>query len=634
MSIMPDRSGFPFTMAVWLPLAHIPGLSAQPRDARALRVFGRLRDGLTVADARAELEAATGRLAEAHPDTNASSRARVVPINERFLGRLEGPWLAFIAAGCIIVLIACANVANLMLARGLHRAHEIAIRTSLGASRPRLVRQLLIEGTLLALAGGALGVLVSVGGVRLFRSAIPAGALPYWIDYTMDARVLGVLVTVSLVSVCLFALVPAIQASRADVNAALKDGGRTGPGSRGSRWWTTGFLAAELALAVVLLAQVGLAALVSRSTVPSDAIVRTTDVLTATITLPAARYRTPDDRARFFRQLEERLTGAAGISAVAMTSHLPQSGALERFVEIEGATPPAGTAPGVSVVEISRGYFDTLSLPLIRGRGLSEADGQPAQSTAIANERFVEMFLDRERAVGARIALHAPGAPAAPPAWTTIVGIAPNIRQRSAPDPGPVISLPMGSTSPPTVVLMVRAAPEGKRSAMDPAGLTAFLRSALLAIDANVPLYHVQTLAAAIDDAQWNPRVSARLALTLTFLSVLLATVGLYAVTAHGVSLRTREIGVRMALGARTGHVLRVVLRSIRVPLALGLAMGIAGAVAWDRAFASGAPGLHASDPAMLLAITASVGVLTLIACVVPARWAMRVDPAAAIRTE
>ena len=255
IGVMSDRSGFPSTAQIWLPLSLTPGLAAQARDARSLRVFGRLRDGRSLPEARAELEAIATGLAQQHPDTNAKIRARVVPIDEQYFGRVtDTVWLAFMATGVIIVLISCANVANLMLGQALRRAREIAIRSSLGASRSRIVRQLLIEGAVLAVLAGTLGLWLAMGLVRVFGSAIPRDALPYWIDYSPDVLVVSVLIGVSAATVLFFALLPAIHVSRTDVNAVLKDSGRPGTG-RGGRRWTTGFLAAEFALAVVFLAQ-------------------------------------------------------------------------------------------------------------------------------------------------------------------------------------------------------------------------------------------------------------------------------------------------------------------------------------------------------------------------------------------
>ena len=449
VGVMSDRSGFPSTAQIWLPLSHAPGLAAQPRDLRSLRVLGRLRDGASLSDARAELEGIARRLAEEHPATNRNIRARVVPINEQYFGSVTNPaWLAFMTTGIIIVLISSANVANLMLGQSLRRAREIAIRTSLGASRGRIVRQLLIEGSVLAALGGALGLSLAMGGVRVFRSAIPVEALPYWIDYSPDLRVIAALIGVSAATVLLFALVPAIHLSRTDVHVVLKDGGRTGTGRRG-RSWTTGFLAAEVALAVVFLGQFSVQLRSASPSVPSDAAVDTTDVLTAAITLPAAPYATPEAREQFYRALRERLNAQPIVASMSMATSLPLSGAEERGLDIAGrAAPDAASRPSIHTIAVAPGYFRTLGLPIARGRDFSDADGEPGAANAIVNERFVERFLGATDPIGQRIALTSPDSPASAPNWLTIVGVAPSIRQRRPAVPDALVYTPFRSIAP------------------------------------------------------------------------------------------------------------------------------------------------------------------------------------------
>ena len=288
IGVMPERSGFPATAEIWLPLAQMPGVAAQPRDARTLRVFGRLHDGATLSEARATIESVVERSSRDHPDTNRSLRARVVPINERFLGRLGEPaWLAFMTAGCLVVLISCANVANLVLATSVRRSKEVAIRSSLGATRRRVIRQMLIESTVIATAGGTLGLLVAMAGVRLFHSAIPENVLPYWFDYSLDVRVLAALVAVSALTVFLFGLVPAFYASKTDVTRVLKDSGAAGSSRRGAQRWSTLFLAGEFGLAVVLLAQITVNLRSDEPGIPSDDALDSGQVLTAVVTLAA-----------------------------------------------------------------------------------------------------------------------------------------------------------------------------------------------------------------------------------------------------------------------------------------------------------------------------------------------------------
>ncbi len=626
IGVMPDRSGLPSIASVWLPLGQLPGLSQQTRDARTLRVIGRLRDGVPESEARAEVEAIVGRLETAFPETNRNVRSRLVPINRRLLGDLTG-WTPFILAGLIVVAIACANVANLLLACSLSRAPEIAIRASLGAGRSRLIRQLLIEASVLSAAGGLAGLGLSIAGVTLFKSAIPDYILPYWIDYTLDARIFAALAAVSFATVFICGLVPAIHASKIDVNLVLKTGGRTGHSRRGGRAWTMTFLTAELALALVLLAQLGVQLVVAREELPTDVALRGVPIIASTFTLPVEKYPTPDQRLAFFQEFGDRLRARPEVEATTFASVLPADFTSQRRLEIGGRpTPPGATPPSVSVIEIGPDYFDTLRLSLTRGRAFAEADGLPGQTNAIVNERFVDVFLDGQDPLGQTVAVTpVTAAGSAQVQWQTVIGVSPSIRQNTGPDPLPVVYLPVRVAAPATVSVLVR-------SSLEPGAVSALLRREAQAVDSHVPLYRMQSLAKAMEDAQWNSRVSARLAGSVTLLSIALATVGLYAVTAHGVALRTWELGLRMALGARSIQIVSLVVRGVRIPLFLGFLIGTLGALAWDRAFASGRGGVMTGDPKAIALITAMMTAVVLVACFVPVRRATRTDAVNALR--
>jgi putative ABC transport system permease protein len=618
--IVRDASGLPATGEVWLTLAHV-GLTAQPRGARTLRMLGRIRPGADLAAVRAEVGGIVDRLSRNEGAAGRNVRARVVPIDERYFGRLGDPaWRAFIAASVLVALISCANMANLMLTRAHRRAREFAIRSSLGAPRRRLVRQLIVEAMLLAAVGGAAGAAVSVIGVKVFSSAIPERTLPYWVHYSVDARVIAALVLVSLATVALFGIVPAVRASRPDVNALLKEGGRA-PDRAGGRW-ATGFLVAEFALAVVLLGQLVISYRGGGPAVPSDRTIDTRAVVTSTLSIPSAKYATPAQRLDLVRRLETNVGAIPGVASVSLASAAPLSGGEE--APLQNA---AGDTIGmVRTVVIDRGYFAALDVPLARGRDFTDADGGAEQPAAIVNERFAARFLDGRMPVGQQIVLGAPGrgAVAAP---MTIVGVAADIRQASRPEAEPVVYLPYRTAAPPTVVLVVR-------SVIEPAALVPRLRQEVLALDAALPVYRIQTLADVVRNAQWNARLSHRLILLITFIAVALSAAGLYAVTAHGVAQRTREIGVRMALGAQPRQVLSLVVRRVLLQLSLGLAAGIVCSLAWDRMFSSGRAGLSIMDPRALAAIALTMALAAVIACVVPARRAVRLDPVAAIRGE
>lgn len=630
VAVMPERSGFPNQAAVWLPLGQWPGMQ-QSRDARALQLFGRLRDTATESDARIEIETLFGRLETARPETNRNVRARVLPINVQLLGPLDG-WEPFIMAGIIVLLVACANVANLMMARAMHRSPEIALRTSLGASRGRIVRQLLVEAGVLAAIGGALGGLISVAGVAAFESVIPEGTLPYWTDYYMDGGVFLALVAMSLITVVVFGLVPALHASRTDVNRVLKDGGRSTSGSR-PRIWTAAFLTAELALAMVMLTQVAIVTLRTNADLPTDPAIRTTAVMTAAVTLPPAAYPTAERRNDFFRRVNERLAARHEIMAVSRANALPGEGVsgMMRRIDVEGRAAAEGAeAPVYLVIEIAPSYLATLGLASIAGREFDAGDGRPGNETVLVNERFVEVAMGGAPPIGARIAV-APSTASrdTPSGWRTIVGVIPTIRQQTGnggvEQQSPAVYMPITASAPPTSMLIAR-------HTIDPEAAARLLRAEVQAVDPNIPLFRMRTLERAVADSQWNRTLSAYMAGLVCILCVLLAMVGLYAVTAHRVSLKTQEIGLRMALGAHSPQVIRLVLSGLRVPLLLGVVLGTAGAVAWDRAFSSGSRDLYASAPEALLTIAGLLAAIVTVSCLIPLRRAVRMSPVTALR--
>ncbi len=628
VGIISERSGFPSTASVWLPLGQYPELTAE-RSARSLNVVGRLRAGVGEQAARSEVETIYGGFEAAHPDSNRNVRARAVPLNQRLLGNLDG-WMPFIWAGVIVVLVACTNAANLMMARAVHRAPELAIRTSLGASRARIVGQLLIEALVIAGAAAVVGAVISMTGVRAVRSGIPEGILPYWNDYTMDRTVFGGLVALSLGTILVFGLIPAIHASRTDVNRTLKDGGRASTGT-GMGVLTGTFLSVELALAMILLAQVAVASYLANRPLPTDANVNTTEIVTATVTLPAGSYPTPQQRMNFFARLEERLKARVEVVSVSRATLLPGEGAGPRRLRIHGREePPGEPPPTVLTIDISPRYFETLALGVVTGRDFTPLDGRPGSAVAIVNDRFAQVFLNGGEALGVQLAVTAASAPAtAELRWATVIGVAPTVRQGAsgAGRESPVVYLPISAAAPATSALLIR-------HRVDPEHAAGVLRAEAQATDPNVALYGMRTLERAVRESQWNRHMSAVLADTVTWMSVLLAIVGLYAVTAQRVTLKTREIGLRMVLGARSAQVAATIIAGLRWPLLAGLLLGTAGAMAWDGAYSSGIAGVYASAPPTLLKIAGFIVVLVVVSCSIPLRRATRMSPITALRQD
>ena len=624
IGIVPDRSGFPSTANVWMPLGQWPDWNTD-RAERLLSVVGRLRDNVSMDEARSEIETLYGGFESAYPNTNRNLRARVTPLNERLLGTLDG-WMQFIMAGIIVVLVACANVANLMMARALNRAPEIAIRTSLGASRVRVIRQLLVEATVIAGGGAVIGALVSMAGVRAIDAGIPDGILPYWADYAMDRTVFAALVALALVTVVIFGLVPALHASRTDVNRTLKNAGRSATISAGMRIWSGGFLTVQLALAMILFAQVAVATYIANQDIPTDANINTTEILTGSITLPAASYPTADRRREFFARLEERLNARSEIVSSSRATLLPGDQSGPRRLHVRGReSPPGAVTPTVLTIETAPRYFETLALGVLRGRDFSALD-TGGNTVAIVNERFAQVFLNGADPMTTQVAISPVNQPSpAQPRWLTVVGVAPNIRQLSAGAESPIVYLPIAAASPATSSLMVR-------HRADPEVAAGVLRAEAHAVDPNVAIYRMRTLKQAVRDAQWTRHTSAVLADTVTFMSVLLAIVGLYAVTAQRVTLKTREIGLRIALGARSLQVAGMIIRGLRIPLVLGLLLGTAGSMGWDGAYSSGVAGVYTSAPPTLLKVAGFLTLFVIVSCAIPIRRATTMNPTAALR--
>ena len=621
-----------------MPIAQMPGAPGAP--ARTLSVFGRLSGSEHLARARTEIDALSTRLSHDFPDTNQGMRLAAVPINERYTQRVTDPsWLAFLGLGVVVVLISCANVANLLLMRAMRRAHEMATRASLGATRAHLVRQLLVESALLAALGGVLGLVLALAGARGLQRLIPANTVPYWLTFTMDARTLLVLCGVCLGTVFVFGLAPALHVARADVNGVMKAGGRSGMAGPRERRWTTALLVAEFGLTMMFTAAlvVGLRGMLAAR--QADLVIHPANLLTTWVTLPADRYRTPDQRLDFYRQLDERIATVPGVSATAVMTALPLGGAVPRQLAIDGRpTPPGTTPPTVFAVTISPRSFDVLGVPLVSGRPFDERDGLPGVERVIVNQRFAQMFFPGVDPIGQRIALSdsiaagaglhlvAPGttvragdSPAA--AWFTIVGVAPSIRQGAALIPDPIVYTPLRASPAATAAIVIRGPG-------DPAALAPLLRESVRSIDPDLPLYRVMSMEQALDDSQWAARGSIVISMAIVWIAIGLAAVGLYAVTAHSVVQRSQEIGVRMALGAGTRDIVRLVGRRVCVQVGLGILAGIAFTLVWEKTFTALPTGTdNPADPVRFIGGAAVFAVVAVLASASPLRRATRVDP-------
>jgi putative ABC transport system permease protein len=628
VGVMADGFKFPGFSQVWQPLAHMPRL-AERRSLRTLTVIGRLSDTSTTVEALRRLTAAGQRLARDYPETNRDIRIAAVPINEKYTNRITDPqWAMFLIVGFVIVVIACANVGNLLLMRAVVRGREIAIRGSLGASRYRIVRQLLIESVALAAIGGVAGGFVSMAGARLLTSLVPESQMPYWVRFTMDARVFAALCLVCLGTAVLFGLAPALHAGNTDLVQPMRDGAPTS--GRSSARWSTALLALEFALTTMLAANVVGTRRAGAAAARADAAFDPANVITTWTTLPGDRYPTAERRLAFYGELRERVAALPRTPSVEFATALPLGGAAPRQLALEGRPPDAGAArPTVWNVVITGGYFAALRAPLLRGRTFDDRDGAPGAEAAIVNQRFAEMYLAGSEPIGRRISLKDPSAPAAASPWLTIVGIAPSIRQRADAERDPIVYLPLRAAAPVTAVAIVRGS-------ADPAAAAA-LRDVVRRLDPDLPLYRLMPMEQALVDSQWAGRGSATIFNAIAIVALLLATAGLYAVTAHAVVERTREIGVRTALGAHRGDIVRLVLDRAARQVAVGAAAGVGLTFAWQRmtvALFGSSPIYRMTDAGTFVAVVAALASIAALACLAPTRRALAVDPATILRSE
>jgi len=633
VGVMPEGMKFPVNADLWMPLSAMPSLPTLKREQHfAVQVFGRLAPGVTRAQAQSELAGIAARLAHDFPAENKDIGATVMTFNERFNGgQIRLVFLALMGAVAFVLLIACANVANLLLARSAQRAREIGVRVSLGATRWRVVRQLLVESVLLALVSGLLGLALAFAGTRWFDAITADIGKPYWIRFTMDASVFGFFAAVCLATGIVFGLAPALHISRTDINEVLKDsGGRSASGGVRARRWTSALIVVEIALTLVLLAGAGFMIRSFFTLYRLDLGVETAHLLTMNLVLPEKKYPTPEQRAAFFQRLDERLGAISAIRAGTIATNAPMGGGASLRLAIEGRPLPASEQPPrVTRVAVGPRYFETIGLQLVRGRGFADTDGTTGHETGIVNQRFVSMFFPNQDPVGHRVKLTADQPTGPEPAWVTIVGVSPSVRQNAfqEPDPDPVLYVPYRANTGSFMMLLVRTAGE-------PAAMTPAIREEVRALDPDLPLFGIRTMDEALAQQRWPFRIFGTMFTMFAAIALALAAVGLYAITAYSVTQRTQEIGVRMALGARAPQVWWLVVRRSFAQLAIGLLLGMAGAVGVGRLLRSLLVQTSPNDPTTLASIALLFVCVSLAACFWPARRATRLDPVHALRYE
>lgn len=614
------------TFEVYTPLV-LAG-TTMARDAHYLVVLGRLAAGRTREQAEAEMNRLAAGLAERYPATNAGWGVSLIPAREMLVQGIRQQLMLLLAAVGLVLVIACINVAHLLLARAAARERELALRAALGAGRGRLAALLLGESALLALAGGALGLLVAYWATgALVR--LGAAALPRHETIGVDLGVLAFALALSLATGLLAGLAPALTASRPDLQGTLKEGGWSLAGGRRGGLLRQALVLGEVALTLLVLIAAGL---VIKSLARLERVelgFEPGSALTLQLSLPAARYPTPEARGAFYRQLLDRVGALPGVEAAGTVLPLPLSGMRLRLpLEVEGRPAPAPDEAPVSHVRwVSPDYHRALGIPLLQGRRFTAADlGAP--QVVMVNRTLVRRLWPEGDPVGQRLRMLYPWPGERP--WLTVVGVVGDVRHHSLAADEPDMELyllePI-NPMPETTTLVVRAA-------RPPDGLAAEVRREVLALDSNLPTFNVRTLERLVADALGTSRFTGVLFGLFAAVSLVLAVVGVYGTLSYGVSQRTRELGVRIALGAGRGQVLGLVLKRVMLPVGSGLLLGLAGAWGASRWLASLLYDVHPLDPAVFLGLAALLATAALAAAVPPARRATRVDPVEALRHE
>ncbi len=605
---------------VFLPISYFPNQRGLARGETEILVLGRLRPEVGLSEARADMTVVARRLEQAYPDTHAGRGVEIVPLHEQIVGDTKPALLVLLGAVGLVLLIACANVANLLLARASHRRRELAVRAALGAGRTRLFRQLLTESALLAFLGGALGVLVGNWGLALLVTVAPPGVLPG--SVATDARVMAFALALTAATGLCFGLVPAVQASRPDLDGVLKEAGRGGSGAAGHRF-RDALVVAEVTLSLVLLVGAGLLLRSALALQHADLGFRPDHLLTAEFRLPPAKYPEPRAIAAFLRQALERIRAVPGIESAALVRAVPFSGnGGSTTYEVEGQPEPAkGREPVTQLNIVSPGYVRTMGIPWLRGRDFDEHDTADVPPVAVGNDTMARQLWPGIDPIGRRLRLRDAG-------WVTIVGVAGDVRH-SGPSEPPQPQVYTTHEQDARIFACVVA-----RTAGDPMAMAAPMRAALWSVDKDQPVWKVRALEELVAGSRGTARAMSLLVGVFAAVAVVLAGVGLYGVMAYAVSQRTREIGIRMALGAASGRVMRLVVGRALALTTVAIVLGATFAAALARLLGTLLFGVGPADPLTFLAAAAALATVGALAAYLPARRAAGIDPMRALAEE
>jgi putative ABC transport system permease protein len=617
---------------MWVPVAF--GDRIHNRGGNGLRIFGRLKPGVSLTRARAEIAAITGRLEHQYPGTNRG--VVVTPLKEKVVGKIQTPLLLVLGAVGFVLLIACANVAHMLLARTSDRRREIAVRTALGAGRTRVIGQFLTENLLLAAIGAAAGLLLAFLGTKVLVALSPA-YIPRVEVVAIDVDVVLFLLGITLLTAAGFGLAPAMHATAGNLSGALKEAGRGASDGIHRNQIRSFLVASEFALAFMLLIGAGLMIRSFFALQSVDPGFNPHNVLSMVVSVAGSKEAEPEPRALFYRQLLDRVAALPGVRSAGAINHLPLAGDMWEFsFNIEGRPKPRpGEAPAAVYRVVMPGYFETMRLPLRRGRTVTYADDAHTPGVVIVNERAAREYWHGQDPIGKRIALDTEKNAA--PEWLTIIGVAANAKQLDwAAAPDPELYLPalqnrdfLGYPESHIAYITLVVRTDG-----NPAELAAALKSTVWSFDRNLPVSAVFAMDRVVAEANAQPRFEMLLLGIFAVIALLLAAVGIYGLMNYAVSRRTREIGIRISLGASRAEVLRMVVRQGMLQALAGTVAGLLGALLLSRLMANMLFGVRPTDPVTFGCVALVLGLAALLATCVPARKAIRIQPMVALRSE
>ncbi|HXJ88736.1 MAG TPA: ABC transporter permease [Candidatus Binatia bacterium] len=630
IGVMPASSRLMgFLPELWTPLVIKPDdRTAAAHKDRPVYLFGRMKPGVTIKQARAEFAALAHQAEHDFPESEKGWGAMVRTLPDFLVygfGIRAGLAVIMTTVG-FVLMIACANVSGLLLARAAGRKKELAVRLSLGAARSRIIRQLLTEGLVIALLGGGLGLLLAYKGIDLVRAMMKFNEAFDAIGLRLDSNVVLFTVGVSIACALLCALVPALRASRTDVTASLNDESRTASAGRSHARLRTVLVTGEIALALFLLIGTGLLFVSIFKLEHQYLGFQTGHLLTASVTLDSARYKDADHQAAFVRDLLARLQHIPGTETAAVTSDLPASGAGTVTIRIQGHPdlPPGQVLTAADFV-ITPDYFRTIGMTVLRGRSFTEQDDATKPGTVMVNQKFAERYLPGEDPIGKQIRLEVAGSPSG---WSQIIGVVNNVKRYSETEAeDPHVYEPFLQRPRPGFSLLVRATG-------DPNGLITGMRNAVAGIDSELPLDHLMSMSTVIDRQGGGDAFFSRALAGFAFFALVLAAIGIYGLVAYSVGQRTYEIGIRIAMGARGQDILKMIFREGMTMTAIGGAIGLAMSLPLPKVFDAILFDAHIHEPSLYFYVPLVILAVATLAMYVPARWAARIDPIDALRQE